>query len=451
MSAASPSKSHRPRLSGLTGFTVIMAGQVFSLVGTAMSAFALTIWAFELTGSATALALVGFFFVTPMLIFSPVAGALVDRLDRKTMMMLSDIAAGVGSLAMLLLAHNGSLQIWHIYAANAIMGAGQTFQFPAYSAAITTMMSKEHYGRANGMWSLAETGSGVLAPILAGALYGYIGLTGILGIDLSALLIALTALLIVHIPPPVQTAEGAASRGSLFKESLFGFRYILKRPSLLGLQTVFLVGNFLFTIGYTLLAPMILARTNNNELLLGTVSSIGAIGGIVGGLLMSAFGGTRRKIHGVLAGWAISGLFGGVVLGMGRAAPVWAAGEAGSSLLSPWINGSNQAIWQSKVAPDIQGKVFSIRRLIAWISMPLATLAAGPLADYVMEPAMHPDGTLAGALGPLFGTGPGAGMAAIIVACGLGVIAVGLGGYLFPAIRDAEVLLPDHDENNLEE
>jgi MFS family permease len=429
---------------------VIMGGQTFSLIGTAMSGFALTIWAFERTGSATALALAGFFFVTPMLLFSPVAGALVDRLDRKTMMMISDIAAGLGSLTILVLSLSGSLQIWHIYAVNALMGLGNTFQFPAYSAAITTMMTKEQYGRANGMWSLAETGSGILAPVLAGALYSIIGLSGILIIDLLALMVALAVLLIVPIPPPVQTAEGAASRGSLFKESIYGFSYILKRPSLLGLQIVFLVGNFLATISYTLLAPMILSRTQNNELMLGTVSSLGAIGGVVGGILMSALGGTRRKVHGVLTGWAISGLFGGVVVGAGRSVPVWASGEAGASLLVPWINGSNQAIWQSKVAPDIQGKVFSIRRVIAWVSMPLATLTAGPLADYVMEPAMRPAGALAGTFGPLFGVGPGAGMAVVIVLCGFGMMGVGLGGYLFPVVRNAETLLPDHDENQLE-
>jgi MFS family permease len=446
MSATAPTGQPAPRLSGLSGFTVIMFGQVFSLVGTAMSGFALTIWAFERTGSATALALVGFFFVTPMLIFSPVAGALVDRMDRKAMMVISDLSAGAGSLAMLILSLTGDLQIWHVYAANALMGLGQTFQFPAYSAAITTMMSKEHYGRANGMWSLAETGSGILAPVLAGALFGVIGLSGVLAIDLAALAFAISALLIVHIPQPKQSAEGAASRGSLLKESMFGFSYILKRPSLLGLQIVFLVGNFLATISFTLVAPMILSRTQNNELMLGTANSIGAIGGVVGGLLMSTLGGTRRKVHGVLTGWTISGFF-GVLVGLGRGLPLWAAGQAGESMMGPWINGSNQAIWQAKVPADIQGKVFSIRRLIAWFSTPLATLTAGPLADYVMEPAMREGGSLTATLGPVFGVGPGSGMAATIVLCCLGMMAVGLGGYLFPVVRDAETLLPDHDED----
>jgi hypothetical protein len=278
-----------------------------------------------------------------------------------------------------------------------------------------------------------------------------IGLTGVLIIDLSALVVALATLMIVHIPAPKETAEGIASRGNLWQESVYGFFYILKRPSLLGLQLVFLFGNFLATISYTLMAPMILSRTQNNALTLGTVSSIAAVGGVLGGVIMSTWGGTRKKVHGVLAGWALGGLFGDVLLGLGRSLPVWAASGLIGNIMHPWINGSNQAIWQAKVAPDVQGKVFSTRRLIAWISMPLANLVAGPLADKVMEPAMRsPDSRLARVFSPLVGIGPGAGMALIIVLCGLGVIVIGLSGYFIPAIRNAEELLPDHEQPEAE-
>jgi MFS family permease len=228
------SKTDQPKLSGLFGFTVIMIGQVVSLIGTAMSNFAVTVWVFERTGKATTLALVGFFFVTPLLIFSPVAGALVDRSNRKLMMALSDLAAGAATVALLLLNLADNLQIWHLYAAAAIMGTFQTFQWPAFSAAITTMMPKEQYGRANGMMSLAETGSGILAPVAGAALYGLIGLSGVLTIDIVTFVFAVSALLIVNIPQPKTTVEGEEAKGSLLKESIYGFHYILKRPSLLG-------------------------------------------------------------------------------------------------------------------------------------------------------------------------------------------------------------------------
>ena len=429
----------------MRSFVVIWIGQVFSLLGTSMSGFGLTVWAYELTGSATALALVGFFFVTPMLIVSPLAGALVDRSNRKFMMMISDLASGIATISILLIYSAGHLQIWHLFVANAFMGAFQAFQWPAFSAAITTMLLKEQYGRANGLMSLSETGPEILAPILAGALLGFIGLGGILAIDLVTLSIAILTLLSVHVPQPPVTQTGLESRGSLWKESVFGLSYILKRPGLLGLQVVFLLGNFFITIAYTLSAPMILARTGNNELALGTVNSIGAVGGVVGAAVLSAWGGPKRKVHGVLAGWGLIGLLGTVLLGLGRAIPLWTISLFLGSFTNPFLNGSNQTIWQSKVAPDVQGRVFSTRRLIAWLSMPLATLVAGPLADKVLEPAMLPGGSLAPLFGPIVGVGPGAGMSLIILFMGLIITAIGFSGYAVPTLRNVETLLPDHD------
>ena len=435
-------------LTGMRGFVIFWLGQVISLVGTQMSGFGLTIWAYQLTGSATALALVGFFFITPLLLLSPVAGALVDRSNRKLMMMLSDLASGLATVAVAILYVSGHLQIWHLYITGAISGAFQAFQWPAFSAAITLMLPKEQYGRANGMMGLAESGSGILAPILAGALLGLIGLGGILAIDIITFVFAVGALLFIHVPQPQQTAAGLESQGSLWQESLYGFRYILQRPSLLGLQLVFLCGNFVSSIAHTLAAPMILARTDNNSLIFGSVNSIGAIGGVIGGLAMSAWGGPKRRVHGVLMGWALAGLFGTLLMGLGRGLPVWGVAVFIGAGISPIINASNQAIWQAKVAPDVQGRVFAIRRLIAWFVTPLSMLIAGPLADFVMEPAMRTDSSMTALFSPLVGSGPGAGMALIFVFAGLGMIAVGLGSYLIPTVRNAEALLPDHDSGN---
>ncbi|HEX6385168.1 MAG TPA: MFS transporter [Anaerolineae bacterium] len=436
--------SERP--TGMAGFTVVWIGQLVSLLGTSMTGFALTIWAFEQTGRATDLALIGFFFTVPLLIMSPFAGAIVDRSDRKFMMMVSDLASGIVTIIILLLFVSGNLQVWHLYITAAISGTFQTFQWPAYSAAISTMLPKKQYARANGMISLAESGSGIFAPVLAGALLSLFGLMAIFIIDIVTFVFAIGALLLVHIPQPKQTESGEESRGSIWKESAYGFRYILARPSLLGLQLVFLVGNFLGGLGYTVFAPMILARTNSNEILFGTVQSAGAIGGVVGGLLMSAWGGPKRLVHGVLLGWFMSAILGQLPLGIGQTFPVWLVGSFFLAFWVPIINGSNQAIWQAKVAPDVQGRVFAIRRLIAWVTAPLATLIAGPLADVVMEPAMQPGGALAPIFGRLVGTGPGAGMALMMVFSGLFITIAALSGYLFPAVRNAEDILPDHEE-----
>ncbi len=439
-----PSGTGRP--TGMAGFTIVWIGQIVSLLGTSMTGFAMTIWAYQKTNAATALALVGFFFVAPMLIASPFAGALVDRSNRKLMMMISDIASGIASFIILLLFVSGRLEIWHLFITSAIQGVFQSFQWPAYSAAISTMIPKQHYGRANGMLSLADTASNIFAPILAGSLLGIIGVPGILLIDLGTFVFAIGALLVVHIPQPRITAEGRQARGNILKEAVFGFQYIWSRPSLLALQIVFLTGNFFVGIPGAVQNAMILANTGSSEKALAYVNTAGAVGGVIGGLVMSAWGGPKRRVYGVLGGWFVTSLLGAVLMGFGRSIPFWVLAAFCTMFFVPIINGSNQAIWQAKVPPDLQGKVFSIRRLIAWFVTPLAMLIAGPLSDNVLEPAMrNPSSVLAGVLGPLVGLGPGRGMALLFIIGGCLAALVGLGGFMFRVLRQADTLLPDHD------
>ncbi len=226
---------------------------------------------------------------------------------------------------------------------------------------------------------------------------------------------------------------------------MYGFRYIWARKSLLGVQLTFTISNFFDAIGMILIAPMILARTGNNELILGTVQSALGIGGLVGGLVLATWGGPKRRIHGVLLGFIGSNLLGLVPLGLGQGVVIWSVAAFLILFFIPVINGSNQALWQAKVAPDVQGRVFATRRLIAQISGPLGMLIAGPLADRVFEPAMQGDTLLSQTLGPIFGTGPGAGMALLIVIVGLFGITAGVVGYLVRAIREVDLRLPDHD------
>jgi DHA3 family macrolide efflux protein-like MFS transporter len=432
------------RPTGMFAFTIVWIGQLVSQFGSGFTWFALSIWAWQETGLATALALVNFFSFAPTVILSPVAGALVDRWNRKLVMMLSDLAAGLSTIVVLVLYATGNLQIWHLYITGAFAGAFQAFQWPAYSAAITTMMRKEQYGRANGMMSVAESASSIAAPVLAGLLIATIGIAGIMVIDIFTFVFALGTLALVHIPQPETSIAGQAGQGSLWKESGYGFRYILQRPSLLGLQLVFLGINLVGTFAFVILSPMILARTNQNAQILGTVLSASGIGGLVGGLIMSAWGGPKRRVHGVLMGMALSSLLGPVVIGLGSSPIIWAIGAFWQTFFIPILNGSNQALWQSKVAPDVQGRVFAVRRLIAQISAPMAMAIAGPLADFVFEPAMQPGSSLAEFLGSIFGVGQGAGMAVMMFAFGLLGIFIALSGYMFRSIRDAENILPDH-------
>lgn len=437
--------SPTPRLTGMTGFMLIWLGQLVSLLGSGMTTFAVSIWAWEETGKATALALAMFFGFGPQVLLSPLAGAIVDRYNRKLVMIASDLAAGLSTIALLILLNLDRLEIWHLYIANAFAGAFGAFQFPAYGAAVSVMIPKGQYGRANGMISLAGSASGIFAPMIAGATIGLIGVGGIMAFDILTFIFAITMVLLVHIPQPALSKEGQAARGSLWQEMLFGFRYIFARPSLLGLQLIFFCLNLIFVLGITVTVPMILARTGNNELILGSVRSIGAIGGFAGGLTLSVWGGPARKIHGVLMGAILECLLGSFIFGMGRSLPWWLFGGFMLGFILPILNGSNQAIWQAKVQPDIQGRVFATRRLIAQISGPVAMLAAGPLADQVFEPAMMGGSALARSLGWLVGTGPGAGMGLMFVFSGVFGAFIGLIGYLIPTIRNVEDIMPDHD------
>ncbi|MFN2303534.1 MAG: MFS transporter, partial [Anaerolineales bacterium] len=372
---------------GLRGFILIWIGQVFSMIGSQMTHFALGIWAWEKTGQATPLAMVGFFAFTPLIIFSPIAGVLVDRWNRKLVMALSDIGAGVVTLTIFFLLLTNRLEVWHLYITGIFGGIFGAFQWPAYSAAISLLVSKKHYARTSGMISVADFGVGIIAPILAGVLLPIIKINGIIGIDLATLVVALFFLLLVFIPEPKRGPRDRTS-GAFFRELAYGFQYVFDRSSLLYLQLVFFLGNLFFSVANTLMTPMILATTTGDSTILGSVQSVGAIGGVVGGLVLTAWGGFKKKIHGVLSGWILSGIFGLMLMGVGRSLPYWIIANFVMMFIIPILNGSNQAIWQMKVAPEVQGRVFSVRRLIAQITAPISMAVAGPLADRIFEPAM---------------------------------------------------------------
>ena len=429
---------------GMRGFVIVWFGQFISLLGSGMTGFAISFWLFAETGRATTLTWALFFFMAPSVLFSPLAGAIVDRTSRKTIMILSDLASGLVTIALLILFATGSIQVWHLYLGNLISGAFNSFQFPAYSAAVTLMLPKEQYGRASGLIGLAGSASNILAPAFAGAMLGWVGIEGIMLVDVVTFVVAIATLFVVYIPQP-QANNGGSTPNSLWQDSLFGFRYIWRRPSLLGMQLVFFASNLVAMVGIALMVPMILARTGNNELVLASVQSISAIGGVVGGLLMSAWGGPKRKVHGVLIGMILTGLLGQALMGVGQSLVIWATAAFANQLIIPVLNGSNQAIWQAKVSPEIQGRVFSVRRLIAQITAPIATIFIGPLADRIFEPAMAAETSLAQSLDWLISPGPGAGMALMLVVSGLLAALVGLSGYAITAVRHIETIIPDHD------
>jgi len=431
------------RFSGMFGFSVVWVGQVISLLGSSMTAFALTIWAWQLTGRATALALVGFCAFFPLVALSPIAGALVDRWNRKTVMILSDLAAGLATITLFVLLKLGVLEIWHVYLAAAFSGAFQAFQFPAYSASITMMIPKGQRTRANALYGMTHSIPSVFAPMAAGALLAFIRIEGIMLIDIVSFLFAIGALLIVHVPQPKAEPEHDGERRTLLSDSLFGFRYIFARPSLIGLLLYFLLVNFLLSFSGAVLAPMLLARTGSNELVLGTVQMLFGVGGIAGGVFLSVWGGPKRKVLGLLVSVMAATLVGQTLIGAGRGLVVWGAGAFVSSATVPTASGSSHSIWQAKIPAAVQGRVFAARIMIGQIGGAIAIPIGGVMADRVFEPLMTGNSALARALTPLVGAGPGAGMGLMFVLFGiLGTVAT-IGAYLYRPIREIESMLPD--------
>jgi len=432
----------RPK--NMAAFVLIWLGQFVSVAGSFMTSFALGIWAWEKTGSAQALAMVGVFTYAPLIIVTPLVGVLVDRWNRKLVMMLSDLGAVLASVVVFFLYISGDLEIWHIYATTAFASVFQAFQWPAYSATVTLMIPKKDYSRASGMISMVESASNVIGPVLAGSLIGIIGVRGILIIDILTFFIAIFTLLIAVVPQPV-VEKTQFTFQKFWKDMTFGFKFIFSRPGLLGLQLVFFAANFMTVIGWTVINPMVLARTGDAQIL-GFVQSFSAVGGLVGAVFLTIWGGPKRLVNGILLGWILNGILGRFLMGITDQPWVWMVSVFLLAFFMPTINGSNQAIWQKKVQPEQQGRVFAVRRFIAQITIPISMALSGWLADSVFEPAFQSGtGWLPRTFGGIVGVGPGSGMSLMIVFSGLLVALVGFIGTFSKPIRDVETELPDYD------
>ncbi len=432
---------------GMATFGVICFGQMISIFGSAMTQFALMIWAWQQTGQATSLALIGFFGFAPALIMAPIAGALVDRWNRKTTIILSDLAAGMGTVAGLILYSSGMLEIWHLYVIAAGVGAFGSFQFPAYSAAITMLVEKENYERATAIWGLAfAVGGGILGPAMAVFLLALVGISGVLTFDIVTFTFAIGLILFIKIPEPERAKDIGKGIKGLFKDAGYGFKYIFKRKSLLGLQLTYFTSNFFGNMSMILLAPMILAVTASNEATLATIMVGMGAGSIVGGIVLTFWGGSKtNKILVIMSGIVIEGIC-QVFFSLGTSVIMWTTIAFILAMSGPFVFGSSQAIWQRKVPPNRQGRVFAARGVIAMSAGAIGMVLAGPFADLIFEPGMMEGGNLALTFGWLLGTGPGTGIKLIMLLCGIGSAMTALVALSIPRIRNVETLVLDADE-----
>jgi MFS family permease len=427
----------------MRAFSILWFGQLVSELGSAMTRFAFIIWVWQATGEATPLALIALCHAVPTVLVSLFAGSIVDRGNRKWIMILADLGLTIPTFIRLLLLLNGDLQLWHLYLAAAVGGLFAPFQGLAFQSTVSTLVPKAQLTRANGMLSLNEYVALIGAPVLAGLVLTLASLEAVLLIDIITFFIAVGGVLLIHIPTiPAPTDQ---PRASLLSDASFGFRYIFTRPPLRALLLLLIGFVFFETLGYPLIAPMILARSSNNEILLGTVQGAMGISGLLGGIIVTFWGREKRRVRSILFSIFITGLLGDALMGLGRSLPVWLIAAIGIECLIPLMISSYQALWQSKVPPAVQGRVFAARDLMYSILDPVPLVFAGFLADRVFEPGMQPGGALAPIFGGIVGTGAGAGMALLLILCGVLSVLVSVVGYSSRNVRESETLLPDHD------
>jgi MFS transporter, DHA3 family, macrolide efflux protein len=435
--------SQQPNPASMRIFFIVWLGQLVSTIGSSMTGFAIEIWAWEITGTATTLTLVGFFSLLPSIIITPISGVIVDRFNRKLLMMVGDTVAVLSTIVILLLHLTNNLQIWHFYLTGAIVGTFNQFQSLAYSTSVSLMVPKQYYTRISSLEFLSGYGSKIIAPALAGYLYTVIGFLGIWLIDISTFIVAIASLFFVSIPQPQITKEND-NIANIGNNLVFGGRYIFTHKSLLALLLLNLLFWLPHDVGDSLYSPMILSRTDNNTIVLGSLASAAGFGGVTGAIIISTWGGFRRKIKGVLLGMMGAGIS-KIIFGLGRTPWIWIPAQFCSSFHFPLNGSSDSAIWLAKVPPNVQGRVFAARSLLLQIASAVGYLIAGPLADRVFTPALQSDGILVGILGGLLGTGTGAGIALLYVICALWMLLVGWLGFYVRVLRNIEDIIPDHD------
>jgi amino acid adenylation domain-containing protein len=420
----------------LGGFALVTLGQLVSLVGSRALAFALGIWVYLQTGSATQFSLILVTALLPGLLALPFAGAAADRWDRRLLMIAGELANAAGAGLCLVTFATGSLQLWHIYVAASLASIGASFQQPAYLAAVAQLVPKQYLARTNGILQTVVALSQVAGPLLGGALIVLAGPGGAMLVALVTVLVALLTLSVVRFPDLLfRTREE-----TIWREIGGGLRYIARRGPLVAMIVFFLGYNLLLGFALALIPPMVLAFGSPATLSLATM--IGAVGGVAGGVAMALWGGFARRATGMVGFVALTGV--GMAVAAAWPAPALPMlGIAAIMASVALINGHWQTMIQVKVGMELQGRILATNRMIANLTEPLGYVGAGWLADRLFEPAMAGGGWLRQALGGLLGPGHGRGMALMIAVLGVAQVALAVTGLRWRTLRRMEDALPD--------
>ena len=422
-------------------FLLVWLGQVASLFGSKLTEFALGVWVYQQTGSITQFGFILVLIYVPNILISPVAGALVDRTNRRTVMIFCNTVAGINAIWLMGLTYKDMLAMGHVYLAVGVFSLYQAFQEPAYTAAVTQLIPPKHLSRANGTVQASKAIAKLISPVAAGFLLEIIHLNGIILIDFCTYVVAVATLLVVSIPGVRKTQRRQSINFyQIRREIIVAWNYIMQRPGLTKLLTFVAITYFIMGTLEVVLWPLILSFGTEHEL--GMVLSIGGSGMLFGSLLISTWGGPKPRIYGLFIFVPLQGLL-ILLCGFNPSIIFLGMGIFGYLFSQPIIVSCNQAIWQSKIPMKLQGRVFALQMMLERSLAVFAYIFMGSLVDNVLEPWMAEDGLLANSVGQIIGVGEGRGISLLL--CFMGTISIVATVYavLQPRLRYLEEELPD--------
>ena len=408
-------KSGEPQGSRWMGpFFSIWTGQAFSLFGSKVAQFALIWWLTQLTGSATVLATATLVGLLPEIVLSPIAGAYVDRWDRRRVMMIADGLIALASLWLAYLFWTDAMQVWHVYVVMAVRAVGSSFHWPAMSSSTSLMVPNKHLTRVAGLNQTLNGALNIVGAPLGALLMGWLPLHGVMLVDVGTALLAIVPLFFVIVPQPQRAEPETAQKSSIWADIRDGLRYIRGWPGLMALIGSAMIVKIALTPAFSLLPLLVSKHFNGGAAQLGLLEAVTGVGILVGGLLLSVWGGFRRKIYTIMMGVLILGLS-LLVLGVTPGHMFWVAlaSMAIAGLMIPLVDGPIMAIMQGNVAPEMQGRVFTLMSSLLWVTSPFSLAVAGPISD-------------------------GLGLQVWYVVAGLLCGVMGLVGYFLPALRNIE-------------
>lgn len=429
----------RFRHCGVRTFGVLWMGALISIIGSGMTSFALSVWVYRRTGSTGQLGLVILAAAVPTIAISPLAGVLVDRWDRRWTMALSAVGASVCTLFIGMAFLSGAAKIWPVYLGVAGISFFGAFHWPAFTAASSLLVPAEHLARASGLSQFAQAAAMILSPPLSVALVAVIRIEGVIVIDFLTYLFAVAMILSVSGASLSARLSNKVSK-SLLREAILGWAYVNRRQGLVQLLLLFTAIGFTLDMTQVLVVPLVMKVAPAR--VLATVVAVCSSGMVVGSVTMAIWGGPKRRVRGVI--W--SGIVLGVALLVAGLQTNWiplAAGLFVFAFAVPIAMGCDQAIWQAKTEPELQGRVFALRNMAGQLCLPAACLVAGPLVDRVFDPSLAVGGSLARSVGMVTGVGPGRGVGLLMMVLGLLTIFITFTCYSSPRLRMLEDELPD--------